>query len=152
MSQYVRFSLTGVLSFPQSSKSTLSQDAFRFKQSLKGFLLVGNSLLPKEVSVTMNKVNDLGFIIRTEDEKRDSLSYQLSILAHVDSLSHKEVDAIIHSAIKYSLSRYKASLVIFSSVSEEKYSKQRTVRLGSYYHYNQREGRLEYVSDYDFQS
>lgn len=149
MGQYVRFSLTGVLYFPYSSKKTLSLESQKFKKTLKGCLLSGEGLLPKEVSITMQKANDVDFVLRTNDDYRYSLSYHLSILAHVDSLTFNVVDKIVHSALEKSLTMHKAGLVIFSSVSEEKDSKNAKFRLGSQYHYNER-GGLVYsrVNDY----
>lgn len=97
----------------------------------------------------MNKVNDLNFVPRTEDQERFSVSYQLSILAHVDSMSHTDVDMYIHMALKDSLTKCQEGLVIFSSVSEQKDSKHMTVRLGSYYHFNKQTG-LVYTSDSDY--
>lgn len=149
MGQFVRFSLTGVLYFPYSTKKSLKYDAPNFKKTLRGCLLAGNGFLPKEVSVTMLKASDVNFVLRTDDEERHSLSYHLSILAHVDSMSYTEVDSLVHSALKKSLAKHKAGLVIFSSVSEEKDSKNAKFRLGSQYHYNER-GGLVYsrVNDY----
>lgn len=149
MGQFVRFSLTGVIYFPYSDKTSVKQNASKFKNTLKGCLLAGNGILPKEVSITMQKANDVDFVLRTNDDYRYSLSYHLSILAHVDSLSFNVVDKIVHSALEKSLSMHKACLVIFSSVSEEKDSKNAKFRLGSQYHYNER-GGLVYsrVNDY----
>lgn len=151
MSQYVRFSLTGVLSFPNSSKESLSKDAHKFKARLNNWLFSSPCIfLPSEFSVSLKKANDLGFVLRDDDAERSTLSYHLSIIAHADAYSDKEVDKLVHKALSEVLTQSCANLVIFSSISENKYSKQSTVRLGSYYHYNQRERRLEYVSDRDF--
>lgn len=149
MGQFVRFSLTGVLYFPYSDKTSVKQNASKFKNTLKGCLLAGNGMLPKEVSITMVKANDVDFVLRTDDESRYSLSYHLSILAHVDSLSYDEVDSLVHSALKKSLAKHEAGLVIFSSVSEEKDSRRARLRLGSQYHFNKRTG-LVYSSVRDF--
>ena len=71
-------------------------------------------------------------------------------MAHADTYSHAELDKLVHTVLKEILTKSCAGLVIFSSVSEEKDSKRSTLRLGSYYHYNQRTGRVEYVPDRDF--
>lgn len=100
----------------------------------------------------MLKANDVNFVLRTDDDERHSLSYHLSILAHVDSLSFNVVDKIVHSALEKSLTLHKAGLVIFSSVSEEKDSKNAKFRLGSQYHYNERSGLVySRVNDYNVQ-
>lgn len=151
MGQFVRFSLTGVLYFPYSTKKSLKYDAPNFKKTLRGCLLAGNGFLPKEVSIDMLKANDVNFILRTDDEERYSLSYHLSILAHVDSVSYDEVDSFVHSALKKSLAKHEAGLVIFSSVSEEKDSQNARLRLGSQYHFNKRTG-LVYSPVRDFDS
>jgi hypothetical protein len=152
MGQFVRFSLTGVLYFPYSNKKSLKLDAAKFKKTLKGCLLSGNGFLPKEVSVTMLKANDVNFVLRTDDEERHSLSYHLSIMAHVDAMTFREVDKVVQSALVKSLTQHKAGLVIFSSVSEEKDTRNAQFRLGSQYHYNERTG-LVYtrVNDYNIQ-
>ena len=151
MSQYVRFSLTGVLSFPNSSKESLSKDAHKFRVALEKRLFSSPCVfLPSEFSVSLKKARDLGFVLRDDDEERSTLSYHLSIMAHADAFSDKEVDKLVHKALSEVLTQSFANLVIFSSISENKYSKHSTVRLGSYYHYNQRERCLEYVSDRDF--
>ena len=59
MGQVVRFSLTGVLYFPYSTKKSLKYDAPNFKKTLRGCLLTGNGFLPKEVSIDMLKANDV---------------------------------------------------------------------------------------------
>lgn len=151
MGQFVRFSLTGVLYFPYSTKKSLKYDAPNFKKTLRGCLLAGNGFLPKEVSVTMLKASDVNFVLRTDDEEHHSLSYHLSILAHVDSVSYDEVDSLVHSALKKSLTKHEAGLVIFSSVSEEKDSQNARLRLGSQYHFNKRTG-LVYSPVRDFDS
>ena len=151
MSQYVRFSLTGVLYFPNSSKESLSKDAQKFKVGLEKKLFSSPCVfLPSEFSVSLKKANDLGFVPRTNNAERSTLSYHLSILAHADTYSHSELDKLVHTVLKELLTKSRAGLVIFSSVSEEKDSKRSTLRLGSYYHYNQRTGRVEYVPDRDF--
>ena len=151
MSQYVRFSLTGVLYFPYSSKESLSKDASKFKIALGKRLFSSPCVfLPSEFSVSLEKANDLGFVPRTNDAERSTLSYHLSIMAHADAYSHAELDKLVHTVLREVLTKSRAGLVIFSSVSEEKDSKQSTLRLGSYYHYNQRTGRLEYMTDRDF--
>lgn len=150
MSQYVRFSLTGYVYFPYIIDKSLGVTASKFKSNLRGNLLEGsNSLLPSEVSITLNKLSDVGFIARTDDNARKSISYQISIMIHADALSHYELDTLVHSSLSKSLAKFKAGLVIFSSVSEEKDTKRCTVRLGSFYNYNERTG-LTYVSDRDF--
>ena len=152
MGQFVRFSLTGVLYFPYSTKKSLKFDAQNFKKTLRGCLLAGNGFLPKEVSIEMLKANDVNFVLRTDDEERYSLSYHLSIMAHVDSVSFREVDKLVQTALVKSLTKHKAGLVIFSSVSEEKNTCNAQFRLGSQYHYNERTG-LVYtkVNDYNLQ-
>ena len=151
MSQYVRFSLTGVLYFPYSSKESLSKDASKFKIALEKRLFSSPCVfLPSEFSVSLKKANDLGFVPRTNDSERSTLSYHLSILAHADAYSHAELDKLVHTLLRELLTKSRAGLVIFSSVSEEKDSKRSTLRLGSYYHYNQRTGRVEYMPDTDF--
>lgn len=151
MSQYVRFPLTGVLYFPYSSKDSLSKDASKFKAMLSNALFSSPCVfLPSEFSVSLKKANDLGFVLRTDDEDRSTLSYHLSIMAHADAYSHGELDKLVHAVLREVLTKSRAGLVIFSSVSEEKDSKRSTIRLGSYYHYNQRTGRVEYVPDRDF--
>lgn len=151
MGQFVRFSLTGVLYFPYSNKKSLKLDAAKFKKTLKGCLLSGNGFLPKEFSVTMIKANDVNFVLRTDDDERHSLSYHLSIMAHVDSVSYDKVDSLVHSALKKSLTMHESGLVIFSSVSEEKNSQNARLRLGSQYHFNKRTG-LVYSPVRDFDS
>ena len=151
MSQHVRFSLTGVLYFSNSSKESLSKDASKFKVALEKQLFSSPCvLLPSEFSVSLKKANDLGFVPRTNDGERYTLSYHLSILAHADTYSHAELDKLVHTVLKEVLTKSRAGLVIFSSVSEGKDSKRSTIRLGSYYHYNKRTGRVEYMPDRDF--
>lgn len=151
MSQYVRFSLTGLLYFPNSSKESLSKDASKFKIALEKRLFSSPCVfVPSEFSVSLKKANDLGFVPRTNDADRSTLSYHLSIMAHADAYSHAELDKLVHTVLREVLTKSHAGFVIFSSVSEEKDSKRSTIRLGSYYHYNQRTGRLEYMPDRDF--
>lgn len=151
MSQYVRFSLTGVLYFPYSSKDSLSKDAHKFKVALSNRLFSSPCVfLPSEFSVSLKKANDLGFVLRTDDEERSTLSYHLSIMAYTDAYSYDEVDRLVHATIKEVLAKSLAGLVIFSSVSEEKDSRRTRLRLGSQYHFNKRTG-LVYspVRDFD---
>ena len=151
MSQYVHFSLTGVLYFPYSSKDSLSKDAHKFKVALSNRLFSSPCVfLPSEFSVSLKKANDLGFVLRTDDEERSTLSYHLSIMAHADAYSYDEVDRLVHATLKEVLTESLAGLVIFSSVSEEKDSRRTRLRLGSQYHFNKRTG-LVYspVRDFD---
>ena len=151
MSQYVRFSLTGVLYFPYSSKDSLSKDAHKFKVALSNRLFSSPCVfLPSEFSVSLKKANDLGFVLRTDDGDRSTLSYHLSIMAHADAYSYAEVDRLVHATLKEVLAKSCAGLVIFSSVSEEKNSRRTRLRLGSQYHFNKRTG-LVYspVRDFD---
>lgn len=151
MSQYVRFSLTGVLYFPYSSKDSLSKDASKFKAMLSNALFSSPCVfLPSEFSVSLKKANDLGFVLRTDNEERSTLSYHLSIMAHADAYSYDEVDGLVHKTLKEALTKSLAGLVIFSSVSEEKDSRKARFRLGSQYHFNKRTG-LVYspVRDFD---
>lgn len=151
MSQYVRFSLTGVLYFPYSSKDSLSKDAHKFKVALSNSLFSSPCVfLPSEFSVSLKKANDLGFVLLTDDEERSTLSYHLSIMAHADAYSYEEVDRLVHATLKEVLTKSLAGLVIFSSVSEEKDSRRTRLRLGSQYHFNKRTG-LVYspVRDFD---
>ena len=150
MSQYVRFSLTGVLYFPYSSKESLSKDAHKFKVELEKKLFSSPCVfLPNEFSVSLKKANDLGFVLRTDDEERSTLSYHLSIMAHADDYSYDEIDGLVHKLLKEALTKSLAGLVIFSSVSEEKDSRRARLRLGSQYHFNKRTG-LVYSSVRDF--
>ena len=150
MSQYVRFSLTGVLYFPYSSKDSLSKDAHKFKVALSNRLFSSPCVfLPSEFSVSLKKANDLGFVLRTDDEERSTLSYHLSIMAHADAYSYDEVDRLVHATLKEVLTKSCAGLVIFSSVSEEKDSRRTRLRLGSQYHFNKRTG-LVYSPVRDF--
>lgn len=151
MSQYVRFSLEGVLYFPYSSKDSLSKDAHKFKVALSNRLFSSPCVfLPSEFSVSLKKANDLDFVLRTDDEERSTLSYHLSIMAHADAYSYDEVDRLVHATLKEVLTKFLAGLVIFSSVSEEKDSRRTRLRLGSQYHFNKRTG-LVYspVRDFD---
>lgn len=151
MGQYVRFSLTGVLYFPYSSKDSLSKDAHKFKVELEKKLFSSPCVfLPSEFSVSLKKANDLGFVLRTDDEERSTLSYHLSIMAHADAYSYDEIDGLVHKVLKEALTKSLAGLVIFSSVSEEKDSRRARLRLGSQYHFNKRTG-LVYspVRDFD---
>ena len=150
MGQYVRFSLTGVLYFPYSSKDSLSKDAHKFKVELEKKLFSSPCVfLPSEFSVSLKKANDLGFVLRTDDEERSTLSYHLSIMAHADAYSYDEIDGLVHKVLKEALTKSLAGLVIFSSVSEEKDSRRARLRLGSQYHFNKRTG-LVYSSVRDF--
>ena len=150
MSQYVRFSLTGVLYFPYSSKDSLSKDASKFKVALEKRLFSSPCvLLPSEFSVSLKKATDLGFVPRTNDVERSTLSYHLSIMAHADTYSHAELDKLVHTVLKEILTKSCAGLVIFSSVSEEKDSRRARFRMGSQYHFNKRTG-LVYSSVRDF--
>jgi hypothetical protein len=150
MSQYVRFSLTGVLYFPYSSKESLSKDASKFKVALEKRLFSSPCVfLPSEFSVSLKKANDLGFVPRTNDEERSTLSYHLSIMAHADAYSYDEIDGLVHKVLKEALTKSLAGLVIFSSVSEEKDSRKARLRLGSQYNFNKRTG-LVYSSVRDF--
>lgn len=114
MSQYVRFSLTGVLYFPYSSKESLSKDASKFKIALEKRLFSSPCVfLPSEFSVSLKKANDLGFVPRTNDSKRSTLSYHLSILDHADTYSHAEIDKLVHTVLRELLTKSRAGLVIF---------------------------------------
>lgn len=151
MSQHVRFSLTGVLYFPYSSKDSLSKDAHKFKVALSNRLFSSPCVfLPSEFSVSLKKANDLGFVPRTDNAERSTLSYHLSIMAHADAYSYDEVDRLVHTTLKEVLTKSLAGLVIFSSVSEEKDSRRARLRLGSHYHFNKQTG-LVYspVRDFD---
>lgn len=151
MSQYVRFSLTGYVYFTDTNKD-LSKQASSFKKSLKEKLFSGiDSLYEGQTSVVLSKLDNLDYISYSDTSFRKSISYQLSIMVHTDLFDHYELDQFIHSALAKVLKQYKASLMIFSSVSEEKYSKLSTVRLGSWYQYSDRFG-LKYVADKDFSS
>lgn len=151
MGEFTRYSLTGVLYFPYASRGNLGAYLAKFTRKFKKFLLSTSLFDSEEFSVSIDKVNDLNFIPRTEDKDRFSLSYHISILAHVDSVSHADVDRYIHTALRDALTKSQAGLVIFSSVSEQKDSKHMTVRLGSYYHFNKQTG-LVYTSVSDYHS
>ena len=149
MSQYVRFSLTGYVYFTDSSKD-LSKQASSFKKSLKDSLFSGHDrLYENQTSVVLSKIDNLGFIAYSDSSLRQSMSYQLSIMIHTGLFDHHESDQFIHSALAKVLKSHKAGLMIFSSVSEEKYTKLSTVRLGSWYNYTERTG-LEYIPDKDY--
>lgn len=149
MGEFTRYSLTGVLYFPYASKRNLGSYSARFTKEFRKYLLSTSLFTQEEFTISLNKVNDLNFVPRTEDQERFSVSYQLSILAHADSMSHTDVDMYIHMDLKDSLTKCQAGLVIFSSIAEEKDSKHMTVRLGSYYHFNKKTG-LVYTSDSDY--
>lgn len=149
MGEFTRYSLTGVLYFPYASERNLGSYCARFTKEFRKYLLSTSLFTQEEFSVSLNKVNDLNFVPRTEDQERFSVSYQLSILAHVDSMSHTDVDRYIHMALKEALTKSQAGLVIFSSIAEEKDSRHATFRLGSAYHFNKRAGLVYLpVSDY----
>ena len=149
MGEFTRYTLTGVLYFPYASKRNLGSYSARFTKEFRKYLLSTSLFTQEEFTISLNKVNDLNFVPRTEDKERFSLSYHISILAYVDSVPHADVDRYIHMALKEALAKSQAGLVIFSSVSEQKDSKHMTVRLGSYYHFNKRTG-LVYTSDSDY--
>ena len=149
MSQFVRFSLTGYVHFTDTNKD-LSRQASSFKKNLKEKLFSGRDCLyENQTSVVLSKIDNLNFIAYKDISLRESMSYQISIMVHTDLFDHYELDQFIYSALEKVLKSHKAGLMIFSSVSEEKYTKLSTVRLGSYYNYSERFG-LEYMVDKDF--
>ena len=151
MSQYVRFSLTGYVYFTDTTVD-LSKQASSFRKFLKSELFRGrDSLYKSQTSVVLSKIDGLDYIFYNDSSLRESMSYQLSIMVHTDLFDHYELDQFIHSALAKVLKNHKAGLVIFSSVSDEKYTDSKTVRLGSWYQYSKRFG-LEYKADKDFSS
>lgn len=150
MSQYVRFSLTGVLYFPYASPATLSNNGSKFKKLLEK-ALSSRHIYSDECSINLSRVYKLGFVIRANDEQRSSLSYQLSIMAHVDAYTHEELDGIFHAALREVLTKCQAGLVIFSSIAEEKDSRHASFRLGSTYHFSKKAG-LNYLPASDYRS
>lgn len=151
MSQYVRFSLTGYVYFTDNTKD-LSKQASSFRKSLKERLFSGHDrLYENQTSVVLSKIDNLGFIAYSDSSFRQSTSYQISIMIHTDLFDHYELGQFVHSALAQVLKSHKAGLMIFSSVSEEKYTKLSTIRLGSWYNYTERTG-LEYIPDKDYSS
>lgn len=151
MGQYVRFSLTGYVYFTDTTID-LSKQSSSFRKNLKSELVLGrDSLYGRQTSIVLSKIDGLDYIFYNDSSLRESMSYQLSIMVHTDLFDHNELDQFIHSALAKVLKRHKAGLVIFSSVSDEKYTNSKTVRLGSWYQYSERFG-LKYIADKDFSS
>lgn len=70
MGEFTRYSLTGVLYFPYVSRGNLGAYLAKFTKGFKKYLLSTSLFDSEEFSVSIDKVNDLNFIPRTEDKDR----------------------------------------------------------------------------------
>lgn len=134
MAEYTRLSVTANLGFVSTEPAQLEEVAKEFQSKLTQSLTGNKSILPEEISVSLVKMENQGFVFRSYPNP-SSVSYHLSIMAHIRNFNSDELTNYAYEKLDNIIKDYKAEMVIFSLLADEKYSDNFVLKKGDSLHF-----------------
>ena len=134
MAEYTRLSVTANLGFISTEPEQLEEVAKEFQSKLTKLLTANDSILPEEISVSLSKMEGQNFTFKN-DTTGTSVSYHLSIMAHIRNFDSKPLAESVYVKLDKLVKEYKAEIVIFSLLADEKYSSEYVLKKGQYIHF-----------------
>lgn len=134
MAEYTRLSVTANLGFVSTEPEQLEGVAKEFQSKLTKLLTANDSILPEEISVSLSKMEGQNFTFKN-DSTGTSVSYHLSIMAHIRNFDSKPLAEKVYIKLADLVKEYRAEVVIFSLLTDEKYSSNHVLKKGQYIHF-----------------
>lgn len=134
MAEYTRLSVTANLGFVSTEPEQLEEVAKEFQSKLTKLLTANDSILPEEISISLSKMEGQNFTFKN-NTTGTSASYHLSIMAHIRSFDSKPLAEKVYIKLADLVKEYKAEVVIFSLLADEKYSSNHVLKKGQYIHF-----------------
>lgn len=134
MAEYTRLSVTANLGFVSTEPEQLEEVAKEFQSKLTKLLTANDSILPEEISVSLVKMEGQNFTFKN-DTTGTSVSYHLSIMAHIRNFDSKPLAEKVYIKLADLVKEYRAEVVIFSLLTDEKYSSNHVLKKGQYIHF-----------------
>ena len=134
MAEYTRLSVTANLGFVSTAPEQLEETAKEFQSKLTNLLTKNDSILPEEISVSLSKMEGQNFTFKN-DSTGASVSYHLSIIAHIRNFDSKPLAEKVYIKLADLVKEYQAEVVIFSLLTDEKYSSNHVLKKGQYIHF-----------------
>ena len=134
MAEYTRLSVTANLGFVSTKPEQLEEVAKEFQSKLTKLLTANDSILPEEISVSLVKMEGQNFTFKN-DTTGTSVSYHLSIMAHIRNFDSKPLAEKVYIKLADLVKEYRAEVVIFSLLTDEKYSSNHVLKKGQYIHF-----------------
>lgn len=134
MAEYTRLSVTANLGFVSTKLEHLEKTAKDFQSKLTQSLTGDKSILPEEISVSLAKMENQGFVFRNYPNP-GSVSYHLSIMAHIRNFDSDALTNYVYEKLDNIVKDYKAEMVVFSLLADEKYSDNFVLKKGDSLHF-----------------
>lgn len=134
MAEYTRLSVTANLGFVSTEPEQLEEVAKKFQSKLTKLLTANDSILPEEISVSLSKMEGQNFTFKN-DSTGTSVSYHLSIMGHIRNFDSKPLAEKVYIKLADLVKEYRAEVVIFSLLTDEKYSSNHVLKKGQYIHF-----------------
>jgi hypothetical protein len=134
MAEYTRLSVTANLGFVSTAPEQLEKTAKKFQSKLTKLLTANDSILPEEISVSLSKMEGQNFTFKN-DSTETSVSYHLSIMGHIRNFDSKPLAEKVYIKLADLVKEYRAEVVIFSLLTDEKYSSNHVLKKGQYIHF-----------------
>lgn len=134
MAEYTRLSVTANLGFVSTEPEQLEEVAKEFQSKLTKLLTANDSILPEEISVSLVKMEGQNFTFKN-DSTGTSASYHLSIMSHIRNFDSKPLAEKVYIKLADLVKEYRAEVVIFSLLTDEKYSSNHVLKKGQYIHF-----------------